>query len=320
MSEIQQLSYLALEKFRDERYSDAKELFEQLIPRFKQDDDKVEMAFAITGQALCLEKLGKLKEAADLYLTAAQTLKDVWITSEVFNWYKKAAHLNPELEEDVKRWIMEIGGIDVAIMYDTTGSMYSYVGSINEAILGLLDTFKALGLLLRCGVVDFRDHADRDRTYMMRTHLLTDDFDTLAEFVKKTQSGGGAGNAAICDVLKYMNDEYSWENVDRICLLIGDAPVSECIYGLSLEDEIETINRSDVRIHTILCGSDSRTEKIWKDISKKTNGTFFQVSSGSEIIALLPAIALTVINQSELVDDSHISESNQKALQSLEGC
>ncbi|MFX1252415.1 MAG: hypothetical protein ACFFCZ_12495 [Promethearchaeota archaeon] len=77
-------------------------------------------------------------------MRAAQELKDVWVTSEVFNWYKKAVTLNPELEEDVKRWIQDTGGIDVAIMYDTTGSMYSYVPKINEAILKLLDIFKEL--------------------------------------------------------------------------------------------------------------------------------------------------------------------------------
>lgn len=91
-----------------------------------------------------------------------------------------------------------------AFLFDTTGSMGSYIASATANIEKICDAIVSSNMLpsseaLRLAVIAYRDHPPQDVSYVTKTLPFTSDVGSMKEFLKNLYaSGGGDGPEAVC--------------------------------------------------------------------------------------------------------------------------
>jgi len=115
--------------------------------------------------------------------------------------------------------------LDLAFCVDCTGSMGSYITSVQQNIVSINEKLKNHFSDIRYGLVCYRDHPPQDRTYVSKVF----DFKTNVEEAKKdvqtmSASGGGDAPESLCCAL-YDSLNMKWRSFAlKILIVITDAP------------------------------------------------------------------------------------------------
>lgn len=122
---------------------------------------------------------------------------------------------------------MRRSGLEIAFVFDSTGSMASILNGTKERIAHMAEMLHALVPDARIGVVTYRDR-DPEEEYLTRQVPLSGDFYRSINFMKVVAAdGGGSRPEAILDGL---NEAFglAWNpRSRRVVVLIGDAPSHE---------------------------------------------------------------------------------------------
>lgn len=115
--------------------------------------------------------------------------------------------------------------LDLAIMFDTTGSMYSYLECVRRKLANLAkEVFDAVPDT-RVGVMAYGDYCDADSTYVTKVKDLTDDISSVKHFVEFVEPTGGGDTPEAVEEALYEANQLSWRvGSHRAAVLIGDAP------------------------------------------------------------------------------------------------
>lgn len=117
------------------------------------------------------------------------------------------------------------GGLDLAVLIDTTSSMGPLIESTKRTIDQIITDFGALVPNLKIAVVAFRDHGDGE-AYLTRTQDLSDDRYRILNFLDGLDAGGGGDTPeAVYDAIRVAFEELEWrQDSYRAVLVVGDAP------------------------------------------------------------------------------------------------
>lgn len=116
--------------------------------------------------------------------------------------------------------------LDLAFIMDSTGSMSSYINSATQNIREIVEDIVASSSAdVRLALIEYRDHAPEDRTFVTRTHDFTHSVSTMKSWLNAARArGGGDGPEAVADAL-YQTTKLSWRpEAAKISVLISDAP------------------------------------------------------------------------------------------------
>jgi len=198
-------------------------------------------------------------------------------------WAPISAHCEETVEKPV---------IDVVFCLDSTGSMGSEIKAAKDKIWSIAN--KLLKgeprPILRVGVVTFRDRGDE---YITRKIDLTDDIDSVYEFLSAIKAdGGGDGPEDVRTALHVCVNELSWgktKNTLKMIFLVGDAPphtdyakVPSCSRTASKAAEL------GININTLACGTMGLDGiAVWKRVAELSDGQFQKLprSAGPHPIA-----------------------------------
>ncbi|MCD4825772.1 MAG: VWA domain-containing protein [Phycisphaerae bacterium] len=172
--------------------------------------------------------------------------------------------------------------VEVAFVLDTTGSMSGLINAAKQKIWSIANqvvTGKPKPKV-RIGLVAFRDKGDK---YVTKVFDLTDNIDQVYTDLMKFKADGGGDtpenvNQALYDAvnkLKWSKDKKTL----RIIYLVGDSPPHNEYKDVPTYDKIakSAIERR-IYVNTILCGGNTETRKVWKEIALRSEGVFLAIA------------------------------------------
>jgi hypothetical protein len=180
--------------------------------------------------------------------------------------------------------------IEVVFCLDTTGSMTGLIDGAKAKIWSICNQIAGGKPTpdLKVGLVAYRDKGD---VYITQVHDLTDDLDHVHAKLKTFRAEGGGDipehvNQALYDAVHKI--KWSKDNKTlRIIFLVGDAPPhmdypDDVKYPVTCQEAC----KRGIIINTIQCGNDADCTKYWKDICKRAEGSFVQISQSGGVVSI----------------------------------
>ncbi|XP_071111405.1 uncharacterized protein [Haliotis cracherodii] len=125
--------------------------------------------------------------------------------------------------------------LDLAFVMDCTSSMGSYIESARTNIRRIIDQISSTGgRSVKFALVEYRDHAPQDHTFVTQQHDFTFDVTVMKSWLSVCSArGGGDTPEAVVDGLQALLN-FSWRrSATKIAVLIADAPP----HGLGMEGD-----------------------------------------------------------------------------------
>ena len=135
----------------------------------------------------------------------------------------------PVIEGKPKVGATSDGKLDMVIAFDTTGSMYPYIGDVKKHVTELVPKLLDTNPDMRIGVVAFGDYCDMPKKGVFgkayQVLPLTDNRDKIINFVRNAEdTTGGDGDEFYELVIKKITEETDWrKDATKSVLLIADA-------------------------------------------------------------------------------------------------
>ncbi len=223
--------------------------------------------------------------------------------------------------------------LEVAFLFDTTGSMDDYLSEVQLHVqLIVREIFKrAAGA--RIAVVVYKDH--EQGPYVTMTQPLTQKEDELVAFLKSPAiepgAGGGGAEAVECALYEANNLDWSPNCKAKAVILIGDKPphgvmdpIEECTSRRDYREETRRLAEKQVKIHTVLCNNVADTRSNFEWLANKTGGKFLTLEAIQDIVDLIVAVSIKESNPlllkaytEELRQKGALTDSKRKLLQNL---
>ncbi len=114
-------------------------------------------------------------------------------------------------------------GLDIAIVFDSTGSMGEEIGELKKRIERIGNTLFALIPRTRISVCTYRDKGD---AFIVKGEPLTDKLAKIIQFLNGVSAAGGGNVPESVDAgLEWAINQNSWRRSARkVILIFGDAP------------------------------------------------------------------------------------------------
>ncbi len=180
--------------------------------------------------------------------------------------------------------------VEVVFCLDTTGSMGGLIDGAKAKIWAICNQIAGGRPTpdLKVGLVAFRDRGD---DYITKVYDLTDDLDAVHSNLKTFQAAGGGDhpesvNQALYDSIHKV--KWSKDNKTlRIVFLVGDAPphmdyADDVKYPVTCQEAC----KRGIIINSIQCGNDADCAKHWKEICKRAEGSYVQISATGGVVAI----------------------------------
>ena len=180
--------------------------------------------------------------------------------------------------------------VEVVFCLDTTGSMGGLIEAAKQKIWAISNQI-ASGQptpQLKIGLVAFRDRGD---TYVTKVTDLTDDLDAVHAQVMSFQAQGGGDepesvNKALHDAvtcIKWSKDKSTL----KLIFLVGDAPPHMDYDEVKYPEICKLAVKKNIIINSVQCGSSLETQKYWKDICQKAEGSYVQIdANGGPVVVI----------------------------------
>lgn len=179
--------------------------------------------------------------------------------------------------------------MEVVFVLDTTGSMGGLIDGAKKKIWQIADKLKSAKPTpnIRIGLIGYRDRGDE---YVTKVYGLNDNIDEVYAHLMQFQAhGGGDEPESVNQALYEAVSQMQWaedRSVLKTIFLVGDArPKMNYKDDVKYSVSCELAQAKGILINTIQCGSLSQTEKFWKEISNKTNGSYAAIlQDGGSIV------------------------------------
>jgi len=170
--------------------------------------------------------------------------------------------------------------IEVAFVLDTTGSMGGLIAGAKQKIWSIaseiLETKEDADI--RFGLIGYRDRGD---DYVTINFDLTDDINGIyGELLEFQADGGGDTPESVNQALNEAVTQLNWSNDDttlRLVFLVGDSPPHAYDDDVDYDRTCELARERDIRVNTVLAGTNSETRGVWKAIAHLCDGEYMEI-------------------------------------------
>lgn len=175
-------------------------------------------------------------------------------------------------------------GLDIAICFDSTGSMQGEIDQVKAQIERIGRVLQRLVPAVRISLCTYRDHGDE---YVVKGLPLTEELGDVVGFLSEVRAaGGGDEPEAVDEGLRWVLEHNEFrESARKVILLFGDAPPryeqqTECL-RLAAE-----FRRAGGVISTVTCRQERRLVPL-AEIAQLGGGEAFLTRDNREIMAQL---------------------------------
>jgi Mg-chelatase subunit ChlD len=180
--------------------------------------------------------------------------------------------------------------IEVCFVLDTTGSMSGLIEGAKKKIWAIANGIIAADpkATVRFALLPYRDRGDE---YVTKIFELTDDLDKVfADLQSFKADGGGDTPESVNQALAEAVNKVAWTpsaDAVKFIFLVGDCPPHmDYDRDVKYPKTCEVAVRKNLIINTVQCGNQSETADIWRDIAKRSEGSYvaLQQSGGMVVI------------------------------------
>ena len=201
--------------------------------------------------------------------------------------------------------------LEIAFIFDTTGSMYDVFATAQQAISRISDEISGGGRKVKMSFIAYKNHGD-ERCFDGKRPFVSSGWTTNPTEIRLAMSrvpngGGGDGLTALEDVLHYLANEQWDTDAKRAIVLIGDMPphgvvdsVNRCPYRLNYRESVSTFKRENIAVYSVYCDTSGifsmkkeRKEKIvdfYRQIAEETGGRLLSLEDTATLVMILTAI------------------------------
>ena len=195
---------------------------------------------------------------------------------------------------------------DIAISFDTTGSMHSCIKEVRKNIADLTTRlFKEIPGI-RISLMAHGDYCDEKITYLFKSIDFTNDANKLVEFINNAGDTGGGDWEECYEYMLRESQKLSWSsNALRALIVIGDAPPHEPNknpYKINWRNEIDEIKKMGINIYSVqaLYSGNGEAYTFYKQMAQNTNGYHLFLDQFSYIRDILLAICFKQMGSEHL--------------------
>ena len=172
--------------------------------------------------------------------------------------------------------------VEIVFALDTTGSMSSMIAATKQKIWSIVRALSEAESTptIQLGFVAYRDRSD---AYVTQRVPLTQDIDTAYVRLMEFEAGGGGDtpesvNQALHEAVSLSRWSDGTDTL-RVVFLVGDAP-PQMNYGddVPYPRSCALAAEMGIRVHTIQCGRNAETRKIWREIATCARGEYFAIA------------------------------------------
>jgi Mg-chelatase subunit ChlD len=180
--------------------------------------------------------------------------------------------------------------VEVCFVLDTTGSMSGLIDGAKKKIWTIANSVVAADskASIRFALVAYRDRGD---SYVTKIVELTDDLDRIFAELQSFEAGGGGDtpesvNQALAEAVNKL-DWSSDGQARKFIFLVGDCPPH-----MDYSDDVkyprtcETAVRKNIIINTVQCGDDPSTTEIWREIARRSEGSFVALEQSGGMVVI----------------------------------
>lgn len=212
----------------------------------------------------------------------------------------KPRQVVPEVVADPQKPLKQTLGIpdkpkmEIVFVVDTTGSMGGLIDGAKKTIWSIVNDISAAQPKpeIKIGFVPYRDKGD---AYVTQDFDLTSDLDAAFATLQKFSASGGGDmpehvSAGLHDAVAKMSWSQGGSNdkaLYQAIFLVGDCPPhTDYNDGLDYKVESDKAAQKGIFVNAIRCGDNMDTEKVWMDISKRGNGSYFSLAQTGGVVAI----------------------------------
>lgn len=176
-------------------------------------------------------------------------------------------------------------GLDLVIVFDSTGSMDKEIAQLKKQIYRIGSTLLELVPSARVSVCTYRDFGD---AYVAKGLSLTNDIAAIERYLKDIRAGGGGDNPeAVQEGLRWAveNNDFRKDAV-KVILLFGDAPPHAPDQATCERYAFEFRERQQGIVSTVTCRKPARIPEFVK-MASAGGGESFLVSEPRRIVEQL---------------------------------
>lgn len=215
--------------------------------------------------------------------------------------------------------------LDLALIFDTTGSMYSYLEEVRRQLSRLVKEIHTSVPNARIAVIAYGDYCD---AYVTKVLDLTDNFRAVEEFVRSVDKTGGGDFPEAVEEALYRANQLNWRiGSSRAAVLVGDAPphgVEDAMRQFDYKSETTSLAKKGIRIYATQCGASELTERVFRWIAGQTNGKHLKLENIQDLVELLIGICMKEVGLLDsyvenLAKGKLLTDSKARVLKQLTG-
>ncbi|KAJ3043012.1 hypothetical protein HDV00_005918 [Rhizophlyctis rosea] len=195
--------------------------------------------------------------------------------------------------------------VQMAISFDTTGSMYSYLDEVKRFAKDTINRVLSLGSqTVEMCIIAHGDYCDENVYYLMRSSGFSSDVNFLVNFIEKC---GHTGGGDLPEAYEYVLGEtlkLDWKpEAQKSLLMIGDAlPHEDHQARYDWKEEVKKYAERAIKIYAIQCGGDVNAARFYETIADDTMGVHLPLKKVAEITDFVVAIAYAEGNPRMILD------------------
>lgn len=190
------------------------------------------------------------------------------------------------------------GLVEVALSFDTTGSMYIYLEEVRAKVQDLIQRLQADIPGIRIAVLAHGDYSDLS-TYVVKWIDFTTSVTDLCTFVRDVEQTGG-GDAEECYelVLQRTREVLSWTpGSQRLLIMISDNVPHKpgykylgITYNIDWRHQCDQLRNMNVRVYGVHAGNHQAGLKFSQEISQRTGGVHLPISNFNVLFDMIMMI------------------------------
>ncbi len=237
------------------------------------------------------------------------------------------------LSKPVLDKVRKASSLEVVIMFDTTGSMDTYLSEVQVHVQLIVREIRKRVPDARLSVIVYKDH--EQGPYVTKTLPLTDKEEDVISFLRSPAiepgAGGGGPEAVECALFEANQLDWSPGNKGKAIILIGDKPphgvmdgFEECTSHRDYRVETNRLIEKHVKVYTVLCNNVAETRANFQWLADKTGGKFVTLEAIHDLVNLIVAVSIKESNPlllqaytEELRQKGILTDSKRKLLESI---
>lgn len=202
---------------------------------------------------------------------------------------------------------------DIAISFDTTGSMFPALHAVRRNVTELINNLFETVPDLRMSVIAHGDYCDTS-TYVTKVFQFSSNRTDLVHFVENVgRTGGGDSDECYEEVFRIVHQELDWRTEsNKAFVFIADASPHEVGYRygkvtvtIDWRRQLQNIQAAGIKTYAVQCLKsryDSRNNRFYDQIGAMNGNMKFDLAQFSDIPQVLTAVTFAQydLNQVEV--------------------